>query len=264
MERVDITNIKLEEGYISPSEGGRLNRSFLNYQSGIKELDDYLINNKFSKLGAEFGIEIYDSVVIFHLYRGKKMIWQYSISRKNILRVDSLHDQMLNIRKDSFVSAGVLGVLPVMPIIGGLTAMAIDAIQTRSKDIPVDQLVKGSIFEIVVNNSDSSTEKIIISSSKKHSEVISNFLKHTIDFKKNVSKAGCYIATVCYGDSNCIEVITFKRYRDQQLSKSFWGRIFIKIYYLISPSISKFLVGRNSCNRFIKTYFLNAIYARIK
>lgn len=50
---------------------------------------------------------------------------------------------------------------------------------------------------------------------------------------------GCYIATAVYGSYDCPEVWTLRRYRDQYLARSLCGRLFIKLYYLISPPLVK-------------------------
>lgn len=50
---------------------------------------------------------------------------------------------------------------------------------------------------------------------------------------------GCYVATCVYGSYDCPEVWRLRRYRDFYLDKHWWGRIFIKIYYAISPKLVK-------------------------
>lgn len=52
-------------------------------------------------------------------------------------------------------------------------------------------------------------------------------------------KAGCYIATCVYGSYDCPEVWVLRRFRDNKLSSTWLGRVFIKIYYAISPIIVK-------------------------
>ena len=52
---------------------------------------------------------------------------------------------------------------------------------------------------------------------------------------KTKSGGGCYIATSVYGSYDCPEVWTLRRYRDYSLSKTLFGRLFIKVYYLLSP-----------------------------
>lgn len=46
---------------------------------------------------------------------------------------------------------------------------------------------------------------------------------------------GCYIATAVYGSYDCPQVWTLRRYRDQGLAATPWGRAFIRTYYATSP-----------------------------
>ena len=54
--------------------------------------------------------------------------------------------------------------------------------------------------------------------------------------KKN---AGCYVATCVYGSYDCPEVWTLRRYRDNTLGSTWYGRAFIRTYYAISPTLVK-------------------------
>lgn len=54
---------------------------------------------------------------------------------------------------------------------------------------------------------------------------------------KRKSSNGCYVATAVYGSYDCPEVWTLRRYRDFQLRPSWLGRVFIKTYYCISPTL---------------------------
>jgi hypothetical protein len=51
--------------------------------------------------------------------------------------------------------------------------------------------------------------------------------------------SGCYIATCVYGSYDCPQVWILRRYRDEKLGSSWFGKIFIKIYYAISPTLVK-------------------------
>ena len=53
------------------------------------------------------------------------------------------------------------------------------------------------------------------------------------------SSEGCYVATCVYGSYDCPEVWTLRRYRDYCLDASWYGRLFIKCYYKISPMLVK-------------------------
>ena len=50
---------------------------------------------------------------------------------------------------------------------------------------------------------------------------------------------GCYVATAVYGSYDCPQVWTLRRFRDNQLAKTWYGRGFIHTYYAISPIIVK-------------------------
>ena len=50
---------------------------------------------------------------------------------------------------------------------------------------------------------------------------------------------GCYVATAVYGSYDCPQVWTLRRYRDNTLAATWYGRMFIHTYYAISPTIVK-------------------------
>ena len=52
-------------------------------------------------------------------------------------------------------------------------------------------------------------------------------------------KKGCYIATAVYGSYDCPQVWTLRRYRDFSLRRSAPGRLFVKLYYAVSPTLVK-------------------------
>ena len=72
---------------------------------------------------------------------------------------------------------------------------------------------------------------------------------------------GCYIATAIYGSYDCPEVWTLRRYRDYCLAKSWYGRIFIQLYYTVSPFYVRYFghsvwftkMWKNRLDRMVKT-----------
>ena len=56
--------------------------------------------------------------------------------------------------------------------------------------------------------------------------------------KRNDGK-GCYVATCIYGSYDCPAVWTLRRYRDNTLAQNSFGRLFVRTYYAISPTIVK-------------------------
>lgn len=62
---------------------------------------------------------------------------------------------------------------------------------------------------------------------------------YVIPERPTPSSGGCYIATAVYGSYDCPQVWTLRRYRDYTLAETWYGRIFIRTYYAISPSLVK-------------------------
>lgn len=60
---------------------------------------------------------------------------------------------------------------------------------------------------------------------------------------------GCYIATAVYGSYDCPEVWVLRRYRDFTLARSWYGRVFIRVYYAISPKLVKRFGHTKTFNR---------------
>lgn len=67
-------------------------------------------------------------------------------------------------------------------------------------------------------------------------------------------KGGCYIATSIYGSYDCPEVWRFRRFRDNVLANTWYGKAFIKLYYTISPSMVKF---------FGETYWFKSFFKKV-
>lgn len=63
--------------------------------------------------------------------------------------------------------------------------------------------------------------------------------KYLSSSPQSTSAAGCYIATAVYGSYDCPEVWTLRRYRDYTLAATWYGRIFIRVYYSVSPLLVK-------------------------
>lgn len=93
-------------------------------------------------------------------------------------------------------------------------------------------------------------------------DVKTKYPKVNINFyiPETPSSVGCYIATAVYGSYDSPEVWTLRRFRDNVLSKSVFGRWFIKAYYFISPK----LVDAFGNNRVFKKVFRNHLDKLVK
>ena len=58
---------------------------------------------------------------------------------------------------------------------------------------------------------------------------------HAANQALNNSSTGCYIATMVYGSYDSPEVLLLRNFRDQVLNQYAVGRLFIKVYYILSP-----------------------------
>ena len=84
--------------------------------------------------------------------------------------------------------------------------------------------------------------------SKKYAQLILQIDPHNRRARAELNKSasnsrnsggGCYIATAVYGSYDCPEVWTLRRYRDNVLAETSYGRLFIKAYYAVSPTLVK-------------------------
>jgi hypothetical protein len=77
-------------------------------------------------------------------------------------------------------------------------------------------------------------------------------------------KEGCFVATACYGYYNAPEVLVLRAFRDNILMQNFAGRLFVKVYYFISPPLAKFISKSEKTKAFIRNYFLKFIIAKVR
>ena len=70
--------------------------------------------------------------------------------------------------------------------------------------------------------------------------------------QSNKSSKGCYIATMVYGDYDDPNVQVLRSFRDEKLSKSFYGRKFIHYYYKYSPKLVNRLKDFKTINSIIR------------
>ena len=65
----------------------------------------------------------------------------------------------------------------------------------------------------------------------------------TYHLQARLQGEACYVVTYCYS----IHSVEYKRmtlFRDQVLKESIWGRLFVKFYYMVSPTLI-WLAARN-------------------
>lgn len=86
------------------------------------------------------------------------------------------------------------------------------------------------------------------------------YIKDLIKENEKTKEGGCYIATCVYGSYDCPQVWTLRRYRDEILGSTWYGRVFIRTYYAISPTLVKWF-GRT---KWFKKFWKDKLDRKVK
>jgi ribosomal protein L7/L12/DNA-directed RNA polymerase subunit RPC12/RpoP len=81
---------------------------------------------------------------------------------------------------------------------------------------------------------------------------MNNSVQKRRDKDPNVKVSRCYIATAVYGSYDAPQVVVLRRFRDEVLSKSLFGRAFIRTYYAMSPPVARRLENAGRMNRIVR------------
>lgn len=77
-------------------------------------------------------------------------------------------------------------------------------------------------------------------------------------------KGACFIATACYGDIDCRQVVALRTYRDRRLATSLAGRLFIRAYYACSPALARRLHAHPRMQSLVRRHLLDPIVSWIE
>ena len=94
-------------------------------------------------------------------------------------------------------------------------------------------------------------------------QITSRAASYSSSRSSSSSSGGCYIATMAYGSYEHPQVMELRKFRDNTLSKSSFGRGFIKTYYKYSPKLVEQLKDKPLVNQTIKS-ILNTLIRFIK
>lgn len=93
-----------------------------------------------------------------------------------------------------------------------------------------------------INDDNIDVEEIKVKRQQEYDDLQSSLNNKTT--QATTKSNGCYVATCVYGSYDCPQVWTLRRFRDNYLDNYILGRMFIKLYYAISPTIVK-IFGEN-------------------
>lgn len=86
-------------------------------------------------------------------------------------------------------------------------------------------------------NTPEAKEKIINKIMDCHNKIKEIDPEYIVPERPKASSQGCYVATAIYGSYDCPQVWTLRRYRDDTLAATWYGRLFIHTYYAVSPTL---------------------------
>jgi hypothetical protein len=96
----------------------------------------------------------------------------------------------------------------------------------------------------------------VLNTMEQETEKLARDIDNQKDGSKNknvpTKKEGCYIATAVYGSYESPEVLKLRKFRDNVLKKHMLGRLFIKTYYTISPTLANKLKKYPKINNKVK------------
>lgn len=101
---------------------------------------------------------------------------------------------------------------------------------------------------------------------KNNKAIITSYINRVKQYDptyKPPKSSGCYVATAVYGSYDCPQVWTLRRYRDNELAKTWYGRAFIKTYYAISPTLVRWF-GETAWFKKMWTGRLNKMVATLQ
>lgn len=236
------------------------------YDNGLPEIDTHFGSSGYINSGYVCNLISYLDVIsiVFLKYvrDTPKDMGMFMIERSKITRFEQETATNLTIvkreeaaHKAKYVLKRGIGVIGAL---GGVVADQFVSVNT--------ELVNGVKFKLFYKDTKDIEQCIIMYSSdeQKHKTILflNTYYKSKLnnEAKKPINDSStCFIATACYRDIFSEEVIFFRWYRDNMLSNTLGGRLFIKIYYKISPYLYRFLFDNRFYSNIIKSV-LDKIY----
>ena len=106
------------------------------------------------------------------------------------------------------------------------------------------------MVQLLVQTRNFTTEELSIAATWSRDKSITDLLvSFGATAPKKASSGGCYIATAVYGSYDCPEVWTLRRFRDNYLQEHSLGKLFVRFYYAVSPTIVRWFGNTKVFNR---------------
>jgi hypothetical protein len=98
------------------------------------------------------------------------------------------------------------------------------------------------------------TNRILAQGDRRSRDILDDLAQKNHDrvMSNSGGGGGCFIATAAYGTPLAPEINVLRNWRDNSLSKTWFGRLFVKVYYNTSPPIARFIAKRESLKRLVR------------
>jgi len=87
---------------------------------------------------------------------------------------------------------------------------------------------------------------------KEDISIMENKVKRYEPYYVAPTPSACYVATAVYNSYDCPEVWTLRRFRDDCLDETWYGKLFIKVYYFVSPKLLKVFGNNKKFKAFVR------------
>ncbi len=74
----------------------------------------------------------------------------------------------------------------------------------------------------------------------------------------------CFIATAAYGTPDAVEINTLRQFRDEFLLQSIPGRVFVTVYYTVSPPVAGFISEHDALRMAVKEGFVDPLVTAVE
>lgn len=130
------------------------------------------------------------------------------------------------------------------------------------KALAKNPLTPPDVLSEIQKSGSAEVQKALLTNNNTTAETACKARKY-LDKKKAAHSGGCFIATACYGDYDAPEVRILRQWRDDILLESFPGRLFIQIYYIVSPPMARILKRTGKLREYIRRNLLQPIVAKV-
>lgn len=241
------------------------------YESGLQEIDYYFREKDYITSGYVCSLIAFENgiSIIFSKYKRNQIsdMGICHIERSRIIRFDQYpaNDLIVVKREETKHKAKYMG-KQAFGLLSSVTKLVADEIVSVNT-----QRMNGSKYTLIFKDKNEQERNMIFYSSDEFMHETSLFLNtyykpylsSEVDVTDEKSNTNCFIATACYKDVYCEEVVFFRWYRDNRLSKSIFGRMFIKTYYFVSPYFYKSIYNSTKTSRVAKK-LLDKIFVLLK